>query len=536
MLTALLSVYDKTGVAQFAKELAELDYDIIASEGTAKELIKAGIPVRYVSELVGGGPMLDHRVVTLSREVHAGLLARDIKEDRQKLESEGIPWIDLVCVELYPLQEEIDNPNSTRESVIEMTDIGGPAMLRSAAKGRRIVICDRLDREIVLLWLRAGKPEQDTFITNLTAKAEAVVAEYCLASARYHSQNTYDGFVGGKVRQCLCYGENAYQNPAGLYSNKITKPSSNDSLDLANFSLVAGTLPSYINFCDVDRMIQTVTHISAVFTANKRRMPFIAVGCKHGNACGAAIGDDYLTVILNMIRGSTRAIFGGMVMVNFPVNQSVAEKLVFYLMSEGKRRLLDGVCAPSFSKEAIAILKRKGDRCRLFSNSSLTFLSLDKAPRFRYVRGGFLRQSNYTFVLDLNAPELEKIGQATIQQEDDLLLAWAIGSTSNSNTITLVRDNYLIANAVGQQDRVGACALAVERAREAGHETEGAVAYSDSFFPFVDGPEVLAEAGIKVVLASSGSIRDEEVKRFCKEKGIVLYLIPDKIGRGFFGH
>lgn len=185
------------------------------------------------------------------------------------------------------------------------------------------------------------------------------------------------------------------------------------------------------------------------------------------------------------------------------------------------------------------MLQRKGDKCRLMSNPALTGMgreSLDVARRFRYVRGGFLAQPNYTFVPDLAGGNVERIGEATDGQVDDMLLAWAIGSTSNSNTVTLVRDGMLIGNGVGQQDRVGGCKLAVMRAVDAGHVTGDAVAYSDSFFPFIDGPGELAKAGIKAILATSGSVRDQEVKDFCREQGITIFLYPDSEGRGFFGH
>ncbi len=533
--TALLSVYNKEGIDYFARQLIELGWQIIASKGTAQEIKKAGIPVNDIAEVVGGGPILDHRVVTLSREVHAGLLAKNTKEDREELNRIGIPLINLVCVDLYPLQEEINNSDSSQESVIEKTDIGGPTIIRSAAKGRRIVICDPADRQKGINWLKAGKPDEDNFITDLTAKAEAVVADYCLSSAKYHSRGIYQGIIGKQILECL-YGENAWQAQAAFYSKKLSTTSSSDPLALENFNVIAGTLPSYNNLCDVDRLLQTITHISTVFSVNRGDVPLIAVGCKHGNSCGAAIGKDSLLVIQKMIKGDTRAIFGGLVMVNFPVSKIIAEELLTYLMSKGERRLLDGIIAPSFSQEAIDMLRRKGDKCRFLANPALKSLSLDLMPRFRYIRGGFLYQPNYTFILNLKDPQLEKIGKLIPEEEDNLLLAWAVGSTSNSNTITLVKDGYLIGNGVGQQDRVGGCALAVKRARDAGHKISGSFAYSDSFFPFTDGPEVLAEAGIKAIFASSGSIHDSEIKNFCREKKMILYLFPDKLGRGFFGH
>jgi len=177
MKTALISVFNKEGIVEFAKELEGMDWQIIASGGTAKVLIQAGVKVKDVAELVGGRAILGHRVVTLSREIHAGLLARDIYEDKRELEELGIPRIDLVCVDLYPLQDEIKKQDRTTDSVIEQTDIGGPTLLRSAAKGRRIVISDPSDRPLVINWLKKDEPNGEKFISYLAAKAEAVVAK-----------------------------------------------------------------------------------------------------------------------------------------------------------------------------------------------------------------------------------------------------------------------------------------------------------------------------------------------------------------------
>ena len=534
---ALLSVYDKTGIVEFARELVGMDWQIIASGGTAKKLIENGVMVKDVAELVGGQAILGHRVVTLSREVHAGLLAQDTPQDRAELQKIGVPWIDLLCDDLYPLEEEVGKPGSTRESVIEKTDIGGPTMLRSAAKGRRIVICDSTDRMKVIDWLKSGEPDAKSFINKLAAKAEKIVAEYALTSARYHGEGKYDGLIGEQVSTCS-YGENAWQTPAALFKSK-----NGDALSLSEFKLLAGNPPSYNNFCDLDRLLQTLTHIAAGFDLNAQvlgeQIPLIAVGGKHGNPCGAAMGKEPGKVLENMLRGDPRAIFGGLVMVNFPVNEPEAETLLSYLMPADQRRLLDGIIAPSFSEAAVAMLKRKGDKCRFLANPALQNVnkdSLDKNMRLRYVRGGFLRQPNYTFVLDWNNPDLEKIGKISGGQISDLILAWAIGSTSNSNTVTLTKNGYLIGNGVGQQDRVGGCELAIKRARDAGHETTGAAAYSDSFFPFVDGPQVLAKAGVSAVLTSSGSVKDGEIKKFCAENNLGLVMVPDKLGRGFFGH
>ncbi|MDP2168654.1 MAG: hypothetical protein Q8J64_10030 [Thermodesulfovibrionales bacterium] len=339
----------------------------------------------------------------------------------------------------------------------------------------------------------------------------------------------------GKLSLTCKYGENGYQVPAALYAS-----GSDDPLSLDKFTIVAGTEPSYNNLCDLDRLLQTVTHIAASFEVNRGRVPFISVGVKHGNPCGAAISyDNAIDVAQKMIMGDPLAIFGGLIMLNFPVSEEIAEVLSTHGVPEGQRRPLDGIIAPEFHEGAVGMFKRKGDKCRLIINPHLQGLglrSLDSALRFRHVRGGILAQPNYTFVLDLKDPELKKYGQAAAGQEDDMLLAKAIGDTSNSNTITIVRHGQLIANGVGQQARVRGANLAVNLVSYSDHESEGASASSDSFFPFIDGIEVLQKAGIKAIIGTSGSVKDPEVVNYCEDKGIVLYHIPDKKARGFFGH
>jgi phosphoribosylaminoimidazolecarboxamide formyltransferase/IMP cyclohydrolase len=197
------------------------------------------------------------------------------------------------------------------------------------------------------------------------------------------------------------------------------------------------------------------------------------------------------------------------------------------------------VFVPEITDGAIAMLRRKRDKCKVLVNPALGCLglqSLDTAPRIRQVRGGFLMQPNYRFVLRMDDPALVNIGNVDTEQMSSLLLAWAVGSTSNSNTITLVRDSYLIGNGVGQQSRVSAAKLALMRARDAGHSPSGAVAYSDSFFPFIDGPKILGEAGIRAVLTSSGSVNDAQVIKAFQEWGVKVLMIPDKVGRGFSHH
>ncbi len=341
--------------------------------------------------------------------------------------------------------------------------------------------------------------------------------------------------LSGKLKLTCKYGENGYQVPAALYS-----ASTDDALALDKFQVVAGTDPSYNNLCDLDRLLQTATHIAAAFDMNRGKAPHLAVGVKHGNSCGAAISfDNPVEVCQRTVMGDPLAIFGGLVVVNFEVTPDVAEALISYGMPEGQRRILDGIVAPSFAEDAIGHFKRKGDKCRLLANPALGSIgkdSLDTALRPRYVRGGLILQPNFTFILNLNDPDLQKNGDATEAQENDMLLAKAIGDTSNSNTVTLVKDGMLIGNGVGQQARIRGAKLAISQTGYSDHDPNGAVASSDSFFPFTDGVEVLADGGIKAIIATSGSIKDKDVAQFCQDRGIVLYHIPDKKARGFFGH
>lgn len=336
-------------------------------------------------------------------------------------------------------------------------------------------------------------------------------------------------------RLSCAYGENAAQAPAALLVTDLDDP-----LALGSFTQVEGAALSYNNLAELDRELQTITHMAAAFDrpAAGASVPALALGTKHGNACGAAAADTPADAIRRMLEGDLRAIFGGCVMLGFSVGADEAELLLHHA-ADGGRRLLDLVTAASFSDEAIEVLARKQGKCRLLANPALGELgrsSLDTTPRTRPVRGGVLEQPNYTFVLDLDAPEIEATAPLSDAQRQDLLLAWAVGATSNSNTITLVRDGALIGNGVGQQDRVGCCALAIARATDAGHAIPGAVAYSDSFFPFPDAPRTLIDAGVSAVFSTSGSVRDDVVQQAFRDAGVPLVQLPDRAARGFYAH
>ena len=550
--TALISVYDKSGIVEFAQGLVELGWEVYASGGTAKAIQDAGVAVHDVAGLVGGEAILGHRVVTLSREISAGLLAdKNNADDVAEMKSLQLPIIDLVCVDMYPLEEAINKPGSTKADVILQTDIGGPTMLRSAAKGSRIVLSHPEQRQPVLDWLKAGKPDEEQFLDELAARAEYEVARYVTASAQYLNGTETSSFVARKVAPTK-YGENPQQADAAFYADNRAAV---DPLGVDQFEHVQGMERSFINMTDIDRLLQTVTHIAAGFDRNFGGIPSIAVGVKHGNACGAGVAKSSVEAIQKMLTGDTRAIFGGVVMINGPVDEAVAETLMHYAMEGDHSRLLDGVIGSSVTKEALELLSR--NKLRVVVNPALAELSeksLDTSRRQRPVRGGTLEQPNYDFVMDFKADYVQQHGEVSEQQKRDLILGWAVGCTSNSNTISLVKDGQLIGNGVGQQDRVGAGQLALTRTTTAMPELEeqgdklilkitldkaklsGATAYSDSFFPFPDGPGLLAQAGIKAILTSSGSVADDTIIQSLTDQGVSLMMVPDKIGRGFYLH
>ena len=529
---ALLSVYDKTGIVEFAKRLIDLGFTILASGGTARKLEEAGLPVRDVASLVGGDAILGHKVVTLSREVHAGLLA-DYLTEMGELEGLGLQPIDLVYCNLYPLTDEIAKPEATRASVIGKTDIGGPTMLRSGGKGGRIVICDPADQQKVLGWLDAGEPDREEFLNGLFVKVEQVIGEYCLASATYHSGGAVEAIVGTRTRG-YCYGENKGQVPAQAFSTGSDYPLADE-----RFVQVAGAGQSYNNGTDLYRLTWTMSTAAEVMRANAGASPFIAIGVKHGNPCGAAFSDDPAEAIGKMVTGDPLAMFGGSVMLNFELDADLAEVLATCGMPDGTRQRFDCVIASDVTGEAIEAMKRKGDKCRILVNPALDDeLHMNRDPLFRQQHGGFQTQPSYEPLPAHEDPRWEWVGRELTEEERlALYFAWSICATSNSNTITLVTpDGQMIGNGVGQQARVYAARLAVERATTAGHETAGALAVSDSFFPEVDGPEALIAAGVAAVQTTSGSQRDDRVKKCFGQQGVVVGMIPDAVGRGFAFH
>jgi phosphoribosylaminoimidazolecarboxamide formyltransferase/IMP cyclohydrolase len=334
----------------------------------------------------------------------------------------------------------------------------------------------------------------------------------------------------------LCYGENARQKKA-----ELLKPVGHvhDPLALHSFIQIKGVEPSFINITDMFRLLETATRIGAVWEKNLGYVPSMAIAVKHGSACGAAIGIDPHRIIRQVVDGDFEAISGGFVLTNFAITADLARLLRRHHMDDGQERVLDGVIAPAIDGDAIEALDRvKTGKCRMFVNKSLSRSGLGMrglylGDRYRQVRGDFLKQDGDPYVLDLPAEWRKDLSAEACC---NIMLGWAIGSTANSNSIVLTKDSMLIGAGTGQRSRVAACDIALYYARKYKHDPAGSTAYSDSFFPFKDGPEVLAKAGISTTFATSGSIRDDEVREACAFLGMLLLQLPDKEARGFYGH
>ena len=535
---ALISVFDKTGIADYARELVGLGWNILASGGTAKLLRANGIAVRDTADLAGGGAILKHRVVTLSREIAAALLAdKNDPEQMKELESLKIPVIDMVVCDFYPLEAAIAKQGATILSVVEDTDIGGPTMVSEAAKGFRIVVCRFADRQMVLWALKEYGDVPGELRQKLRARAEYEVARYRLTSARFHSRGSFDGMLGELMAE-LPKGENGYQIPAGLYADNPSV------FGLHQMKVIDGAPLSYCNLTDIDRLRHTMVYATAGWRQNFGVEPSVAIGVKHGNPCGAAVGslqdeDSRAYAAISAATGDSRAIFGGLLMTNFPIDGDLASKIV-HCRTDGwsdDPQRFDSVIAPGFDDGAIAVFQRKRGRCRIVQSPAIS----NELPGYRRIRqtwGGFLAQPNYRFFPSFYPPKILVCGCDSKARQQDVVLASAVGRMSNSNTITIIKDRMLIGNGVGQQDRVGAAELAIKRARDAGHgkQLEGSAAYSDSFFPFPDGPKVLIDAGVKTIFTSSGSVNDNAVIDLCQKSGITLYMMPDNEARGFCWH
>ena len=499
-MRALVSVSDKTGVVEFAQQLRSLGWEIIATGGTMKLLRDSGVEVINISDVTGFPEICDGRVKTLHPKVHGGLLARrDDESHLAALKENSIEFIDMVCVNLYPFRQTIAKPDVTMEDAIENIDIGGPSMLRSAAKNYKdvTVVCNPANYAKIIEEIKAnGNTTVETRL-QLSAEAYTHTAQYDSMIATYMRKAAGLNeklFLEFDLVQGLRYGENPHQQ-AKFYGAAET-----GAYSLANAKQLNGKELSYNNIQDAN---------AALCIAREFDEPF-CVGLKHMNPCGAAIGADVVDAWTKAYEADKVSIFGGIVAVNREVTKEAAELM--------KPIFLEIIMAPSFSEEALEVLSTKKN-LRLLQVD----MSKDESVVNQYVsvNGGLLVQDLDKTTATVTAEMCVTETKPTAEQVTDLNFGWRVVKHVKSNAIVVVKDGHTVGVGAGQMNRVGSAEIALKQAQAAGF-TEGLVLASDGFFPFDDTVTLAAQYGVTAIVQPGGSVRDEDSVKKANECGITM--------------
>lgn len=499
-MRALISVSDKRGVVEFAKALQELGWEIIATGGTMTKLRENGVKVINISDITGFPEICDGRVKTLHPKVHGGLLGRrDLESHMSQLKENGIETIEMVCVNLYPFEATIAKEGVTMEDAVENIDIGGPSMLRSAAKNFRdvTVVCDPSDYDRVLSEIREkGNTELETRL-RLSAKAYTHTALYDSHIASYMRRQAgmeEKLFLAFDQVQSLRYGENPHQK-AMFYRSETEVPYS-----VAYARQLGGKELSYNNIQDANAALQIVREFDEPF----------AVGLKHMNPCGAAVGSDIKEAWTKAYEADKVSIYGGIVAVNRPLDGETAKLM--------KPIFLEIVMAPSFEPEALEVFASK-------NNLRLLEVKMEKSDvaqkQYTGVTGGLLVQDADLECKKITADMCVTERKPTEAELADMNFGWRIVKHVKSNAIAVVKDNATVGVGAGQMNRVGSAEIALEEAKAAGH-TSGLVLASDGFLPFDDTVEFASKYGVTAIVQPGGSIRDEDSIKKANEKGITM--------------
>lgn len=508
-MKALISVSDKRNVVDFARNLSELGYEIIATGGTKKVLDANGVKTIYVEEVTNLKEILDGRVKTLHPNIHGALLAkRDEKKHMDTLKELNIDTIDILCVNLYPFKETIKKDGISLEEATEQIDIGGPSMLRSAAKNNASVyaICDPDDYDLVIKHLKEHKDDRE-FRLKLAAKVFAHTASYDIAIANYFAKqinSTENLFIEGKKVSDLRYGENPHQQAA------FYQVGEKESYSLANAKILQGKELSYNNIQDAN---------AAIMITSEFNEPFV-VGLKHMNPCGAAVGKDNLEAWQKAYAADPVSIFGGIVCTNKEVNEELALAL--------KPVFLEVLIAPSYTEGAKKVLAKKKN-LRVIE---LDMTNIKQELMYTSVHGGILVQQqdlNTTLPLtkDMNVCKAEVSDEVLA----DLDFAWKIVKHTKSNAIVLASNKTTCGIGAGQMNRIGSLEIAYKEASEFKH-TDNLVLASDGFFPFDDCVTLASKIGVKGIVQPGGSIRDEDSINKANENNIPMLFT----GRRHFKH
>jgi len=503
---ALLSVSDKSGIVEFARALAALGVQILSTGGTAKLLEKEGIAVTEVSAYTGFPEMLDGRVKTLHPKIHAGLLARrDDPGHLAALRSAGIPPIDLLVVNLYPFQAAVADPDCSFEDAIENIDIGGPALLRAAAKNHAGVgvVVDPADYARVLEEMRASGGISDATRFALAKKVFAHTAAYDGAIANYltsldagRRRREYPDVLSLQFArlQDLRYGENPHQS-AAFYRDERPVAGS-----LATYRQLQGKELSYNNIADADAAWECVKSFTEP----------ACVIVKHANPCGVATGASLAAAYEKAFKTDPVSAFGGILAFNRALDRATAEA--------ASKQFAEVIIAPRVEPEAQEVFAKKAN-VRLLEVP----LSHDvQAHDYRRVGGGLLVQSSDSKMVQRNEMQVVTKAKPSESQWSDLLFAWRVAKFVKSNAIVFCRDGMTLGVGAGQMSRVDSSRLAAMKAQAAKLSLAGSVVASDAFFPFRDGLDVVAEAGATAVIQPGGSVRDDEVITAANERGVAM--------------
>ena len=511
---ALISVSDKTGIAALAQSLHELGVELLSTGGTHKAISEAGVPVREVSDYTGFPEMMNGRVKTLHPMVHGGILAlRDESTHVEAMETHGIGGIDLVVVNLYPFESTVAKEGVSRAEAVEQIDIGGPSMVRSAAKNHRhvAILTEPSDYGRAIEEMQSSDGGMtDGFRRELAAKAFALTARYDTAiSAWLHGQEVADentesrwpdSYATAGVKQMeLRYGENPHQTAAFYTSTATGEPS------VANAKVLNGKALSYNNLVDID----AAHNLAKEFSEN-----FVAV-TKHNNPCGAAVADTVVGALEAAWAGDPISAFGSVLAFTRPVDLASATFLV-----DGNR-FVEAIIAPSFDEDAFELLTTKpkwGKSVRLLACGPYgPDTRSDADIEFKKLAGGFLLQDRDLAISGEWTVATEK--KPTTEEEASLRFAEKVGKHVKSNSIIFCKGTKVMGVGAGQMSRVDSVHLA---ARKAGDEAQGCVLASDAFFPFADGVEAAIEAGATAILQPGGSVRDDEVVAACDRLGATM--------------
>jgi phosphoribosylaminoimidazolecarboxamide formyltransferase/IMP cyclohydrolase len=504
---ALLSVYDKTGVVDLAKGLVDLGWDLVSSGGTAKAIADAGLPVTDVADLTGFPAMLGHRVVTLHPKVHGAILAdRNDPAHRADMDTYGIEPLDLVVTNLYPFGAAVDGfDHGGTAGPMDLVDIGGPALTRAAAKNHAQVgvVVDPADYDVVLDELRANDALSGATRRSLARKAFAHTAAYDAAIVTWFDEQEDEKLpptvhLALERVQDLRYGENPHQT--GARYRTIGATSWWDDVEQH-----AGMALSYLNLFDADAAWALVHDLGD--------QPAVAI-IKHANPCGAAVAGTLAEAYQRAFECDERSAFGGIVALNRPVDAATVERMVAAAQA-------DLVIAPSFEPGTIEALQAKRKNTRLLSAPAPTVERL----QLRQLNGGFLVQDQHHFAATRADWRVVTERQPTEPEWADAELAWRICGWVKSNSIVLVKDGTAWGIGAGQQNRVEAGQIAASKA--AGRAAGGACA-SDAFYPFPDGIEAAAEAGVAVIIQPGGSVGDEKNIAKADELGVAMVFTGER--------